>query len=43
MAREEALLFERIISDAPEQWLAVFHPIWPDLDRAAESSNGVAG
>jgi KDO2-lipid IV(A) lauroyltransferase len=43
MAREEALLFERIISDAPEQWLAVFHPIWPDLERAAKSSTGDAG
>ena len=42
MAREEALLFERIISDAPEQWLAVFHPIWPDLERATKSSTGDA-
>jgi len=42
MAREEALLFERIICDAPEQWLAVFHPIWPDLERAAKSSTGDA-
>jgi lauroyl/myristoyl acyltransferase len=31
MARHEAVLFERIIVEAPEQWLAVFHPIWPDL------------
>lgn len=31
MARQEALLFERIIGDAPEQWLAIFHPIWPDI------------
>ena len=43
MARDEARLFERIITDAPEQWLAVFHPIWPDLDRAAADSTGVAG
>jgi hypothetical protein len=19
--------------EAPEQWLAVFHPIWPDLEQ----------
>jgi phosphatidylinositol dimannoside acyltransferase len=35
----EARAFERHIAAAPEQWLAVFHPIWPDLeasrDRAA--------
>jgi KDO2-lipid IV(A) lauroyltransferase len=27
-----ALAFERIIEDAPEQWWAVFFPIWPDLE-----------
>ena len=27
--------FERIIEDAPEQWWAVFFPIWPDLEEAA--------
>ena len=27
--------FERIVEDAPEQWWAVFFPIWPDLERAA--------
>jgi phosphatidylinositol dimannoside acyltransferase len=27
--------FERIIEDAPEQWWAVFFPIWPDLEDAA--------
>jgi lauroyl/myristoyl acyltransferase len=34
----EARTFERLIADAPEQWWAVFFPIWPDLaieDRAA--------
>jgi len=31
----EARAFERHIAAAPEQWLAVFHPIWPDLERAA--------
>ena len=30
----EARAFERLIAAAPEQWLAVFHPIWPDLERA---------
>jgi phosphatidylinositol dimannoside acyltransferase len=27
--------FERIIEDAPEQWWAVFFPIWPDLEDVA--------
>ena len=27
--------FERIVEDAPEQWWAVFFPIWPDLEREA--------
>jgi KDO2-lipid IV(A) lauroyltransferase len=31
----EARVFERFIGAAPEQWLAVFHPIWPDLEAAA--------
>jgi lauroyl/myristoyl acyltransferase len=26
-----ARIFERVIGDAPEQWWAVFFPIWPDL------------
>ncbi len=30
--------FERIIEDAPEQWWAVFFPIWPDLERSAAPS-----
>jgi KDO2-lipid IV(A) lauroyltransferase len=42
MAREEARLFERVISDAPDQWLAVFHPIWPDLERTQETAAGEA-
>ena len=29
-----ARVFERHIGEAPEQWLAVFHPIWPDLEGA---------
>jgi phosphatidylinositol dimannoside acyltransferase len=27
--------FERVIERAPEQWWAVFFPIWPDLEAAA--------
>jgi KDO2-lipid IV(A) lauroyltransferase len=30
-----ARAFERIVEDAPEQWWAVFFPIWPDLEREA--------
>jgi KDO2-lipid IV(A) lauroyltransferase len=30
----EARAFERHIAAAPEQWLAVFHPLWPDLEPA---------
>lgn len=32
----EARAFEQIVEDAPEQWTAIFFPIWPDLvaDRA---------
>jgi KDO2-lipid IV(A) lauroyltransferase len=30
----EARAFERFVAQAPEQWLAVFHPIWPDLERS---------
>jgi KDO2-lipid IV(A) lauroyltransferase len=33
--RAEARAFERFVAAAPEQWLAVFHPIWPDLETAA--------
>ena len=32
-----ATAFERIIEDAPEQWWAVFFPIWPDLERELRS------
>ncbi|HSL97181.1 MAG TPA: lysophospholipid acyltransferase family protein, partial [Candidatus Deferrimicrobiaceae bacterium] len=27
----EARAFEEFVAEAPEQWLAVFHPIWDDL------------
>jgi phosphatidylinositol dimannoside acyltransferase len=32
----EARVFERHIAAAPAQWLAVFHPIWPDLEASAD-------
>lgn len=38
MAQAEADLFERIVVGAPDQWLAVFHPIWPDLEQSARGS-----
>jgi phosphatidylinositol dimannoside acyltransferase len=28
-----ARAYERIVEDAPEQWWAVFFPIWPDLEK----------
>ncbi|HEY3523810.1 MAG TPA: hypothetical protein VGK63_08905 [Candidatus Limnocylindrales bacterium] len=31
-----ARIFERVIADAPEQWWAVFSPIWPDLDSPSD-------
>jgi lauroyl/myristoyl acyltransferase len=40
VAREEARLFERLIIDAPEQWLAMFHPIWPDLEQPKARTGG---
>jgi KDO2-lipid IV(A) lauroyltransferase len=32
----EARVFERHIAAAPAQWLAVFHPIWPDLEASVD-------
>ncbi len=37
-----ATAFERVIEDAPEQWWAVFFPIWPDLEREAATHPAVA-
>ena len=31
----EARAFERAIAAAPEQWWAIFFPLWPDLEAAA--------
>jgi phosphatidylinositol dimannoside acyltransferase len=30
-----AAAFEDLIADAPDQWWAIFFPIWPDLDTTA--------
>ena len=37
-----ATAFEELIADAPDQWWAVFFPIWPDLEAeaAAEGTDG---
>ncbi len=40
LLRQEARLFEQFIVEAPEQWLALFHPIWPDLEGSATSRDG---
>jgi hypothetical protein len=40
MMQEEARLFERVVVDAPDQWLACFHQIWPDLERPARNDSG---
>jgi KDO2-lipid IV(A) lauroyltransferase len=33
-----AAAFERVVATAPEQWWAVFFPIWPDLETAPPPS-----
>lgn len=33
LARGLAEAFESIIADAPDQWWACFHPVWPDIRR----------
>jgi phosphatidylinositol dimannoside acyltransferase len=35
----EARALERMIANAPEQWLAVLFPIWPDLEAAAAAAD----
>ena len=37
----EARAFERVIARAPEQWMAVFFPIWPDLEAVAAGTDPV--
>jgi hypothetical protein len=39
----EARAFERHIAAAPEQWLAIFHPIWPDLEVAPATEGAGTG
>lgn len=43
----EAAAFERMIANAPEQWSAIFFPIWPDLEadagRPVRGRRGAAG
>lgn len=34
-----ATAFERIVEDAPEQWWAVFFPIWPDLEAEVHGTS----
>jgi KDO2-lipid IV(A) lauroyltransferase len=38
----EARAFEQAIAEAPEQWWAVFFPIWPDADEVAARPEGRA-
>ena len=40
--RAEAAAFERLIARAPDQWTAVFAPIWPDLEAEAAGTAAVA-
>ena len=37
-----AAAFESLIADAPEQWSAVFFPIWPDLARPEAAATAAA-
>ena len=39
----EARAFERMIANAPEQWMAIFFPIWPDIERELAAAAGAAG
>jgi KDO2-lipid IV(A) lauroyltransferase len=40
--RRIAAVFEELIANAPEQWWAVFMPIWPDLEAPAGVRDGDA-
>jgi hypothetical protein len=37
-----AAAFEDLIADAPDQWWAVFFPIWPDLEAGTHAAEGTA-
>jgi hypothetical protein len=34
-----AAAFETLIADAPDQWWAIFFPIWPDLEAGADATS----
>ena len=38
-----AAAFEDLIADAPDQWWAVFFPIWPDLEAEAGATRDGGG
>jgi len=38
-----ATAFETLIADAPDQWWAVFFPLWPDLEGEAAPESSRAG
>jgi KDO2-lipid IV(A) lauroyltransferase len=38
-----AAAFEDLIADAPDQWWAVFFPIWPDLEAGAAAGETTPG
>jgi hypothetical protein len=38
----EARAYEELISQAPEQWTAIFFPIWPDLVAGAAAADASA-
>jgi lauroyl/myristoyl acyltransferase len=38
--RAEAAAFEELITLAPDQWSAIFFPIWPDLAKAPAAGSG---
>ena len=35
IVEQQARAFERIVAEAPEQWLTIFFPVWPDAAEAA--------
>ena len=38
----EARAYEELISQAPEQWTAIFFPIWPDIVAGAAAADASA-
>ena len=41
--KAEARALERMIANAPEQWMAIFFPIWPDLEAELAADDAPAG